>query len=130
MDNQTINIEEINSHLQESFIHYDPNRVDYTINNIELDLLEQSGNSIWKDVFLSTLGLGLPSLLNGYSDYCKIKPTESLTSEIFFNFLIAGICLSLCLICFLVWQTNKKSVRKLIEQIKNKPKYKLPGNHI
>jgi hypothetical protein len=64
MDNKNFDIEEINRNLQESYIHYDPCRVDYTINNLELSLLEQTGKSIWKDIFLATIGLGIPTLLN------------------------------------------------------------------
>lgn len=127
MENNNINITEINRNLQESYIHYDPNRVDYTISNLEFDLLQQNGDSIWKDIFLATLGLGIPTLLNGYNDYCKLKLNENLTKEIFMNFLIAGISISLSIICLIVWQKNKKSFAKIIEQIKNKPKYKLPG---
>jgi hypothetical protein len=132
MDNQNINIEEINKNLQESYIHYDPTRVDYTINDQELKTLEQAGSSIWKDVFLTTLGLGIPLLINGINGYCKLPENTPLTIEIFVNFLFAGICLILAIICFIVWMTNKKSFNKIIKQIKNKPKYKLPkagGNY-
>lgn len=130
MDNKSFNIEEINRNLQESYIHYDPNRVDYTINNLELNLIEQAGNSIWKDIFLATIGLGIPSLLNGYSDYCKLTEKSMLNSEIFINLLVAGICLGISIICFIVWQSNKKKFKDIISQIKNKPKYKLPSTSI
>lgn len=122
-----IDILEINRTLQESFIHYDPERVDYTINNIELELLQSSGNSIWKDVFLATLGLGFPSLINGFCLISNLKKNDVAGLDIFLNFLIAGIAFSMCIICFIVWQQNAKSFNKIIEQIKNKPKYKLPN---
>jgi hypothetical protein len=126
MDNTNINISEINRNLQQSYIHYEPDRVDYTISNLELELLEQAGSSIWKDVFLANLGLGIPSLINGAGDYSKLATNAPMTSDIFMNFLIAGISLGLSLICFIVWMTNRKSFKKLIDQIKSKPKYKLP----
>lgn len=127
MDNQSLNIAEINRNLQESYIHYDPSRVDYTINNLELNLLEQTGNSIWKDVFLASLGLGLPTIINGCSGYSKIQENPSLYLEVFVNFLVGGICISLAIICLIVWMKNRKSFKTIIDQIKNKPKYKLPS---
>lgn len=122
-----IDILEINRNLQESFIHYDPERVDYTINNIELELLQSSGNSIWKDIFLATLGLGFPSLINGFCLVYKLKKDEVIGLDVFLNFLIGGVAISLCIICLIVWQKNTKSFNKIIEQIKNKPKYRLPN---
>jgi hypothetical protein len=126
MDNN-VNIAEINSNLQESFIHYDPNRVDFTVSYLELELLEQTGNSIWKDVCLASLGLGLPSLINGLGDYFKLPAKGNITPDIFLNLLIAGITILLSLICFKVWHQNKTNFKKLIDQIKNKPKFKIPG---
>lgn len=128
MDNQNINISEINRNLQESYIHYDPNRIDFTISNHELDLLEQTGNSIWKDACLATFGVGLPTMINGYSSYSKMQEGTVFTTDIFVNLLVGGICIVLAIICFFVWRTNKKSFKKVIEQIKGKPKYRLPGS--
>lgn len=122
-----IDIEEINKNLQESFIHYDPQRVDYTVNNVELELLEQTGSTIWKDIFLASLGLGVPSLINGYCDFSKLEKESNPGIDIFTNFLVGGIAICLCIICLIVWQKNSKSFKKQIQQIKNKPKYKLPG---
>jgi hypothetical protein len=128
MDNNgNLNIAEINRDLQESFIHYDPNRVDYTINNLELDILEQTGSSIWKDVFLASLGLGVPSIINGLTDYCNLLPPVHFTASIFLNLLVGCISFIISVICFIVWQQNKKNFKKIIEQIKKKPKYKIPG---
>lgn len=126
MDND-LNISELNRNLQESFIHYEPNRIDFTISNIELDLLEQSGSNIWKDVFFVTLGLGLPSLLNALSSKSKLSPKEVWTEEIFLNFLIAGISLTLSLLSLIIWQKNNESFKKTINQIKNKPRFRLPN---
>jgi hypothetical protein len=127
MENNEINISEINAYLQKSYIHYDPNRIDYTINNLELELLEQTGNSIWKDVFLATLGIGIPSLINGFIDYNKLTGDTKLTMDIFVNLLVASVALILSIICLIVWQKNKKNFNKLIYTIRNKPKYILPG---
>jgi len=126
MNNQEINIQEINKDLQENYIHYNLNRVDYTINNMELDLIEKSGNSIWKDFFIATLALAIPSLINAYHIYGNIPPESNLTVELFLNTLVGGICFILAIICFIVWRNNRNSLKKIINQIKAKPKYKLP----
>lgn len=128
MDNRNFNITEINRSLQESFIHYDPQRIDYTVNNIELELLEQQGSNIWKDVFLAGTGLGIPSIVNGCCDYSKLNTPKILTTDIFLNFLIGGIAVIVSLICLFVWRKNNKSFNNLIQQIKNKPKYRLPNS--
>jgi hypothetical protein len=128
VENKNINnIEEINRDLQQSFIHYDPNRVDYTINNYELDILAKSGNSIWKDTFIAAFGLGIPTALNGLSIYSKLTKEDTLGADIFFNFLFAGISISLGIICFFIWKKNSKSFKGIIDQIKNKPKYRIPS---
>jgi len=87
MDNSNIDIAEINRNLQQSYIHYEPNRVDYTISNLELELLEQTGSSIWKDISLATLGLGIPSLVNGCGGYSNLTNNTPITLDIFLNFL-------------------------------------------
>ena len=127
MGNENLDIAEINRDLQESYIHYDPTRIDYTVSDLEIELIEQAGSSIWKDVFIATLGLGLPTLINGYTDFSKLNSASPLTKDIFINFLVAGVTLILSLISFLVWQKNKKNLNKIIGQIKNKPKYKIPS---
>lgn len=126
MENNNIDISEINSSLQQSYIHYDPSRVDYTLNNIELELLKSSGSSIWKDVFLATFGVGIPTLLNGFCDLDKINDTAIIPIDVFTNLLIGGISIGIGIICFIVWQKNSRSFNKLINQIKEKPKYKIP----
>ena len=123
-----IDLGEINRSLQQNYIHYDPQRVDYTVNNIELELLEQTGSNIWKDIFLAGSGLGLPSIVNGLCDYSKLQDNENPGTDIFINFLIGGVALIIALICLFVWQKNIKSFNRLIKQIKDKPKYKLPGS--
>lgn len=118
---------ELNEAANTSFIHYDPNRTDYTINDFELTELENNGNSIWKDVFLATLGLGIPTAINGWVGVEKLADEAPWTKEIFINFLLAGITLSLTVISFFIWQRNAESFKKTIEKIKGKPKYKMGG---
>jgi hypothetical protein len=126
MDNN-INVSDINLNLQQSFIHYDPNRIDFTVNNFELELLETVGDNVWKDVFLATFGLGIPCLINAYSNYCAIKPEAAWTKELFINLLFGGISIVLSVISFYLWRKNRNSFDKLVSQIKSKPRYRLPN---
>lgn len=128
MENKDLNIQEINKTLQHSYIHYDPNRVDYSINNLELELLEKEGSSIWKDFFIATIAIAIPSLINGYSAFQNLNENQSLTSELFLNTVIGSVCLILAVICFIVWRTNRKRFKKIIRMIREKPKYLLPNN--
>jgi len=127
LDNANINIAEINNNLQQSYIHYDPERVDYTISNFELELLKQAGGSVWKDIFLASLGIAIPTILNGLCSFTKLENKEVINGEIFLNFLIGGISLSLAVICLIVWKNNEVKFTTLIKQIKDKPKYRLPN---
>ncbi len=90
-------------------------------------MLENVGSSIWKDVFLATIGIAIPSLVNAYCEYSKLVNKELFTKEIFINTSIGGICLIMSIISLIIWQKNKTSFKTLISQIKNKPKYRLPG---
>lgn len=126
MNNNEIDIQEINKNLQENYIHYNLNRVDYTINNMELELIEKSGNSIWKDFFIATLALAIPSLINAFNIYKKNATEENLSIELFVNSLVGGISIVLAIICGIVWQNNVNTQKTIIKQIKNKPKFKIP----
>lgn len=129
MENNNVNdIAEINKALAKNYIHYDPSRTDYSVNSFELELIEQTGSSIWKDVFLSCLGLGVPCSINAIHDYSALPPdTKNFTADIFLNSLFGIISLILGTISLIVWQKGKKSFKKVIEDIKNKPKYEMPN---
>lgn len=129
MSNSQINIAEINQSLQQSYIHYDPQRVDYTVSNLEMELIQEVGSNIWKDIFLATVGFGLPTLINGYCDYSKLTNNDNPGTDIFLNIILGGISLGISIICLIVWRKNAKSFDALIAQIKNKPRYLLPSEH-
>jgi len=122
MDNSA-DIKEIQKGL--ATIHYEPNRVDYTVNQFELELIEQTGNSIWKDVFLASLFFGVPCSINAWSNYSKLTD-KVFNTEIFLNSLFGGIGIIIAIISCLIWQKNKKKFSKIIEQIKSKPAFKIP----
>lgn len=128
MDNSDIDIQEINKNLQENYIHYDLNRVDYTINNLELTLIEKSGSPIWKDFFIATLAMAIPLLLNAYHEYDNLTEQTEYSIGLFLNCLVGSICLVLSIICLIVWRNNRSSFKDIIKQVKAKPKYRLPNS--
>jgi len=129
MDNNSANnISEINKALAKNYIHYDPSRTDYSVNSFELELIEQSGSSIWKDVFLACLGLGVPCVINAIHGYSTLAAdSKGYTADIFLNSLFGGLSIVLGLISLIVWQKNKTSFKKTFSDIKNKPKYEMPN---
>ena len=123
---ENFDINSLNRTLQESFIHYEPNRIDFTINNEELILLEDAGNNFWKEMFFGCLGLCIPTILN--AKFCKVKIENGWSDEMFYNSLIGGITLVLCILSALLWYKTAKKVTNIITHIKNKPKYRIPSN--
>lgn len=128
MENNDIkNITDINQALAKNYIHYDPSRTDYSVNSFELELIEQTGNSIWKDVFLGSIGIAIPCIINAINDYQKLLPGNKIfTSDLFLNCLFGGLGIIIGIISLIVWFKNKSSFRNIIEGIKNKPKYEMP----
>ena len=122
-----ININELKSALSQNFIHYEINRIDYTINDSELSQLEEIGKDLWKEVFFATLGVALPCLINGIISQKKLLEKQPLNTEIFINYLVGGICFSMAIISLILWVKNSKKKDQIIYKIKNKPQFKLPN---
>ena len=126
MQNETVDIAQLNQALNKDYIHYEPTRTDYSVNSMELELIEQTGSSIWKDVFLASLGIAIPSFVNGISGFCTLPQNEKVSVPIFMNFLFGSVGLILAVISLVVWQTNKKNFAAIIKRIKEKPKFEVP----
>ena len=125
-DKSNINLSELKNTLSQNVIHYETTRIDYTINDSELQQLEEIGKNMWKEVFFATLGIAIPSLINAYSNQSKLTENQPWTQEIFLNYLFGGICVVLVLFSLLIWLTNNKKKSSIINKIKNKPQFLLP----
>lgn len=124
-----INLTELNRTLSQSVIHYDFTRIDYTINDTELLQLEELGKDLWKDIFFATSGIALPTLINGIVAQWKLLKQAPWTTEIFLNYLIGGICLTLAIISLIIWRQNSKKKSNIVTKIKSKPPFVLPQAH-
>lgn len=124
-EQSNINLNELNKTLSQNVIHYETTRVDYTINDSELNQLEEIGKNMWKEVFFATLGIAIPCLINAYSTQSKIQ-NEIWSKEVFMNYLFGGICGFLSLFSLIIWISTSKKKTSIINKIKNKPQFILP----
>ena len=49
----------------QSYIHYDPNRIDYSLSEEELQNLANAGQNSWKDFCIFCFAVGIPCTING-----------------------------------------------------------------
>lgn len=118
-----VNVSELNSAAQETLIHIDLTKTFYTIAPPELDILEDGANSVWKDITLSCLGVGIPCGINAIIEYNK---DSIFNSEVFWNSLVGGVCLVVSIIFGIIWVRSTNKCKLLIKDIKQRPKYKMP----
>ena len=114
------NISNLNTASQQTHIHIDLTKTFYSITPSELKIIEDGSSSIWKDITLAGLGIGIPCSINSIIQYQKIL---KFNSEIFWNGLIGGICTVIALIFALIWWKSKNPCKDLINEIKQRPKY-------
>lgn len=104
------------------FIHYDTERVDYSVTKDELARLERSGTSPWKDLCLVLSPLAISCLINALAN---IPEPFKVTAFLFLNSVVGFISLVLAIAFGIVWYRNRKSFGDVVEEIKKKPKMEL-----
>ena len=114
------NIENLNTAIPKTHIHIDLIKTFYSITPSELQIIEDGSSSIWKDVTLTGLGIGIPCVINSIIQYQKVK---LFNSEIFWNGLIGGVCMVVAIIFTILWIKSKNPCENLIKEIKDRPKY-------
>jgi uncharacterized membrane protein YciS (DUF1049 family) len=108
--------------IGEHVIRINPNRVDYTITDYELDSISEAGQNSWKDFFLVFISSAIPLLINGIPEI-NLDENFTLSLELFLNLLIGGISFIAAIICGILWLKTKKNLSEIIEKIKSKPEY-------
>ena len=119
----SVNVAELNNAIQETHIHIDLTKTFYSITPAEMQILEEGSASIWKDVTLTGIGIGIPCCINASIEYHKAL---LFNSEIFWNSLIGGICVVCAIIFGILWKKSTNNCKTLISDIKQRPKYKMP----
>lgn len=122
-----ININELNQVATESLIHFNPQRVDYAINENELNALQELGKSLSKEFFFASVGISIPTIINAIIAHNKINTQNPSYWEFVYN-LIPGAVFAILSIFFLInWRKEEKRRTDIIVQIKSRPKFRLPG---
>lgn len=117
--------------LQESIeknrnlIRLNPQRIIYSVDELEITLMEKHGQSHWKDVFFICLGVGLPTFGNLCIDLSN-KTEEGITMEILINTVLISVSVIVGILSFYTWNKDKNEFKNTIKMIKEKPLHFLP----
>lgn len=104
------------------FIHYNPERTDYSLTPDELARLESAGSNLWKDVCLVSTSLGVPCFINAVAG---TPDPFKLSVALFLNYLIGALGLALAVIFGFAWLRTHKAFGTIVSEIKKKPKMQL-----
>ncbi|KMQ52208.1 hypothetical protein CHISP_0889 [Chitinispirillum alkaliphilum] len=119
----------MNAQLPRCYIHYDPERIDYTLSEQELNELKDLSENNWKDFCIGCLGVGIPCAINAavfYFDAASNNTTPSFSFNLNLIFAILGIVLGIAFL--LSWIRTQKKSDKIVEKIKAKPRMQFPMN--
>jgi hypothetical protein len=116
------------SNIGKWFIHCDTDRVEYSLTKDELENISSAAENVWKDFCIGSISVGIPCLLNAVSEICSKWPKFDVTLLLFLNVMIGGLGAILGIVFYVMWRKTKKSVRNIVDRIKNKPKVEFhPG---
>lgn len=106
------------------YIHYDPDRILYSLSEGDLDSITNQAQPLWKDVCLVSFSVGIPTMINAIVALAG-QETFSIDMSIFLNFTVGAIGIVLGVIFGIAWKRSYKGVDNLIESIKARPKIEL-----
>ena len=121
-DSGVSNIANLNNAMQETVIHIDLNKTFYSITPLELDNIEAGSSSLWKDITLTSLGIGIPCSVNALIEYQK---ETKLDGEIFLNCLFGALAITMAIIFGIMWYKSSDKCKTLIDEIKQRTQYKM-----
>lgn len=111
----------MNSKKAKSYIHYDPERVDFSLTGQELDQIINPSYNYYKDFCILSFALGIPCLINAIVEISKQQKFES-TLSFNINLVVGIVGIFLGIFFAFSWSRSHRSTSKIIEKIKNKPK--------
>lgn len=112
----------MNNPSTKSYIHYDPERVDYSLSKDELENIRHASQNNWKDFSIACLAVGVPCVINAISEIFR-QETFKLTLSFNLNLVVGIIGIVLGIAFLLAWQKTKKNLEEIIKTIKDKPKF-------
>jgi hypothetical protein len=107
-----------------TYIHYQPERVEYAVSEAELTLLCEQTNNIWKDFCIVCTSVGIPCVINAIEAAVRAKPFTA-TLDFNLNALFGLVGLVLGLAFGIAWYRTHRSATNVANAIKAKPKVRL-----
>lgn len=108
-----------------SYIHYDPERIDYSLSKQELLGLRNACQNNWKDFAIACFSVGVPCIINSISLANSMTPFQpSLAFTL--NAVAGAVGLVLGAAFCIAWFNTKTSVDALVQDIMSKPKLEMP----
>ncbi len=107
-----------------SYIHYDLERVDFSLSGEELEKLSSMSQNSWKDFCILCLAVGTPCMVNAVVEANKQQQFEA-TLSFNINLVIGIVGIVLGIAFGIAWWKSRGSVAALIKRIKSKPKVPL-----
>ena len=104
------------------YIHYNPERTDYSVTPEEIARLEAAGDNLWKDLCLIFGPLGISCLINAIATTPK---PFNLDVALFLNYMFAAIGILLALSFGEAWRRTAGEFSQVIQQIKSKPRMEI-----
>lgn len=105
----------------QSFLHYDPIRVDYSVTEAELRELQQASGTHWKDLTIACTGVGLSCALNAVA-IISGQADFKVTLALFLNALFGLVGIALGIAFGVAWYRAAKAATDIVGQIKGKPR--------
>jgi hypothetical protein len=104
------------------YIHYNPDRVDYSVTGEELARLESAGANLWKDACLVCTPVGLSCLINAVA---STGTPFVLSVGLFLNYLFGVLGVALAVVFGIAWYQSHQRFKGVIEAIQKKPKMQI-----
>ena len=105
----------------QSFIHYDPERIDYSLSEEELTNIANAGQNSWKDFCILCFAVGIPCTINAVVEVSK-QVTFNPTLSFNINLVIGIVGIFLGIAFAFAWKKSAVTVSDLLEKIKKKSK--------
>jgi hypothetical protein len=112
------------------FLHYEPERVDYSVTEAELEILERGNSPLWKDITLVMFPLGISALINAIAEIRTQQGEFRVTLQMLLNLIFGIVGILLGCAFGIAWKRSGKTFKDVIARLKAKPKLELPADFL
>lgn len=110
---------------EKKLIAYNVDRIDYTVDDNELKILENAGGNYWKDIFFLFVGIAVPSFTNLAIEISRYSKELGIGTDILINSIFSSVCLVVSIMSYFAWKRDSKNFKDTIAMIKSKPLHDL-----